>query len=100
MSHLPLTLSRSVVLQQGLTDSSWQFRVRNNTNRSVRISDQDEFSIMVPTPKGLEPAGSDVKIDMPVDTPAGETALVTLHSPVGERFVVIALGHGVKLELG
>jgi hypothetical protein len=81
-------------------DSVWRFRVRNNTARSVRLSDEREFSIMVRTPEGLEPAASDVRIDVPVDMPAGETALLTLHAAAGERFLVMAPGQGVRFELG
>ncbi len=62
--------------------------------------DQDGLSIMVRTPEGSAPAGPDVKIDRPIDMPAGETTLLTLHSLLRERFVVLALGHCVKLELG
>ncbi len=41
-----------------------------------------------------------MKIDMPVDMPAGETTLLTLHSSEGEYFVVFAPDQSIKFELG
>ena len=82
------------------TDSSWRFYVRNNPGQSFRLSNEREFTIMVRTPDGLKPAGPAVRIDVPVDLPAGETAPLTLHSSEGDRFVVFALRQGIKFELG
>jgi hypothetical protein len=81
------------------TGSSWQFSIRNNTSRSFRFSNQDEFSIMISTPEGLRDAGPAVRIDMPVDLPAGETAPVTVHSNEADHFVVLAPRQGLRFEL-
>ena len=82
------------------TGSSWQFYVRNNASRSFRFSNENEFSIMISTPEGLRDAGPAVRIDVPIDLPAGETAPVTVHSNEADHFVVLAPRQGLRFELG
>jgi hypothetical protein len=86
-------------LSAARSDSAWSFRVRNNTSLSFHLSGEDAFSIMILTPEGLKPAGPGVSITLPIDIPAGETALLTLHCTEGRHFVVLVPGQSLKFDL-